>query len=74
VLVALSAQNFVLLASAVVPPVVAIVVCYTLWRWAKRTDAREAAEAADRAWAARVAAREAAERAAAQAESADNLS
>jgi hypothetical protein len=49
VLVALSAQNFVLLSSAVVPPVVAIVVCWSLWRWAKRTDAREALERAEAA-------------------------
>jgi len=46
-LVALSAQNFVLLASAVVPPILAIVVCYGLWRWAKRTDAQEARDRAE---------------------------
>jgi hypothetical protein len=31
-----------LLASAVVPPVLAVVVCTALWRWAKRHDEQEA--------------------------------
>jgi hypothetical protein len=47
-LVALTSENFVLLCSAVVPPIVAIVVCYGLWRWAKRTDEQEAKERAER--------------------------
>jgi len=43
-LVGLSSQNLVLLGSAVVPPVVAAVVCGFLWRSAKRHDAWEAEE------------------------------
>lgn len=40
----MSAQNLVLLGSAVVPPIVAGVVCWFLWKSAKRHDAWEAEE------------------------------
>jgi hypothetical protein len=36
--VGLSAQSFVLLGSAVVPPALAIAVYWFGWRWAKRHD------------------------------------
>ncbi len=43
-LVGLSAQELVLLGSAVVPPVLAAAVCWFLWRAAKRHDVWEAEE------------------------------
>jgi hypothetical protein len=49
VLLGLTAQEYVLLASAVVPLIVAIVVVIVFWRWAVRDEARHAAEAQARA-------------------------
>jgi len=47
VLLGLTADEWVLLFSAVGPLLLAIVVVYGFWRWAKRDEAREAAEKRD---------------------------
>jgi hypothetical protein len=44
VLVGLTADEWLLLLSAVGPLVLAIAVVWGFWRWAKRDEAREAAE------------------------------
>jgi membrane protein implicated in regulation of membrane protease activity len=44
---ALTADEWVVLASAIVPAILAVVVVWVFWRWAKRDEAREAAERRD---------------------------
>ena len=46
--VGLTADEYILLLSAVGPLVLAIAVVWGFWRWAKRDEAREAAEKRDR--------------------------
>jgi hypothetical protein len=41
-------QNYIYGLLIAVPPLLALVVCWGLWRWAKRTDEQEARERADR--------------------------
>jgi hypothetical protein len=43
----LTADEYVVLASAIVPAILAIVVVWVFWRWAKRDEAREAAARRD---------------------------
>jgi hypothetical protein len=43
-LVGLTADEYILLVSAIGPVVVAAFVVWVFWRWAKRDEAREAAE------------------------------
>jgi hypothetical protein len=45
----LTGEEYVVLASAVVPFVLAILVVAIFWRWAKRDEARHEAEAEERA-------------------------
>jgi hypothetical protein len=45
VLVGLTAEEWVVLASAVVPFFLAVIVVSVFWRWAKRDEARHEAEA-----------------------------
>jgi len=44
VLVGLTADEYILLLSAIGPVVLAVAVVWAFWRWAKRDEAREAAE------------------------------
>jgi hypothetical protein len=46
-LVGLTADEFILLASAIGPVVLAVIVVWAFWRWAKRDEARERAERGD---------------------------
>jgi membrane protein implicated in regulation of membrane protease activity len=46
--VALTGDEWVVLLSAIVPAILAVVVVWVFWRWAKRDEAREKAEAAAR--------------------------
>jgi membrane protein implicated in regulation of membrane protease activity len=41
---ALTGDEWTVLASSIVPVIVAIVVVWVFWRWAKRDEAREKAE------------------------------
>jgi hypothetical protein len=45
---ALTSDEWILLASAIVPVIVAIIVVWVFWRWAVRDEAREKAERAAR--------------------------
>jgi membrane protein implicated in regulation of membrane protease activity len=46
--VGLTGDEWVVLLSAIVPAILAVVVVWVFWRWAKRDEAREKAEAAAR--------------------------
>ena len=41
---ALTGDEWMVLASSIVPVIVAIIVVWVFWRWAKRDEAREKAE------------------------------
>ena len=43
-LLGLMAEEWIVLASAIVPVILAVVVVWGFWRWAKRDEAREASE------------------------------
>jgi hypothetical protein len=43
-LVGLTADEYILLVTAIGPAVLAAIVVWVFWRWAKRDEAREAAE------------------------------
>ena len=47
--VGLTAEEWLVLASAIVPAILAVVVVWVVWRWAKRDEAREKAARENRA-------------------------